>query len=499
MAHGLERGAGILLPIFSLPSPYGIGTLGQEARKFVDFLAEAGQRYWQVLPVGPTGYGDSPYQTLSLLAGNPYLIDLDQLAAEGLLHPEELEAADWGEEPDRVDYGILYRNRWTLLRLAASRFRPGGELREEWEHFRQENGDWLPDFALYMALKVQEGGAPWTQWPRPLRFREPEALEEARNRWREELHLQEFCQFQFFRQWQALREYAGSRGILLIGDMPIYAALDSADVWANPACFQLDEERRPRAVAGVPPDAFTELGQLWGNPLYDWDYMEGNGFAWWRRRMGLAARLFDVVRIDHFIGLVRYYSVPAEAEDARGGTYFPGPGRRLTEALEEAAGRTAIVAEDLGVFLPEVQELLEETGYPNMKVLEFAFDSGPDNGHLPHHYRPNCVVYGGTHDNETLAGFLDSQPDEALAYMRAYLGAAYREELPEALLRAAYASVADVAIFQAQDLLGLGAEARMNFPGRSQGNWQWRLLPGQLTEALAEKLRNLAWVYGRRR
>ncbi len=497
MAYGLQRGAGILLPIFSLPSPYGAGTLGQEAKAFVDFLAEAGQRYWQVLPVGPTGYGDSPYQTLSLLAGNPYLIDLSQLMEEGLLQRQEAESLAWGEDPARVDYGKLYENRWTLLRQAASRFRPGGALREEWEAFRRENAGWLPDFCLYMALKVQEGGAPWTEWPRPLRFREPEALEQARNQWREEIHLQEFCQFQFFRQWRSLRAYAGSRGIRLIGDMPIYAALDSADVWSRPECFQLNEERRPRAAAGVPPDAFTELGQLWGNPLYDWERMEEDGFSWWRRRMSLAARLFDVVRIDHFIGLVRYYSVPAEAEDARGGAYFPGPGRKLTAALEEAAGSTAIVAEDLGVFLPEVRALLEETGYPNMKVLEFAFAGGPDNGHLPHHYQSNCLVYGGTHDNETLAGFLEDQTDEALAYMKAYLGVSDRTELPGALLRAAYASVAEVAVFQVQDLLGLGKEARMNFPGRPQGNWQWRLLPGQLTEELGKKLRELSWVYGR--
>ncbi len=497
MAQRLERGAGILLPIFSLPSPYGVGTLGREARDFVDFLAAAGQRYWQVLPVGPTGYGDSPYQTLSLLAGNPYLLDLEQLMEEGLLQRPEVEGLEWGGRLDQVDYGLLYQNRWTLLRMAAGRFRPGGALREEWERFRQENADWLPDFCLYMALKVQEEGKPWSQWPEPLRFREEAALEEVRNQWREEIHLQEFCQFQFFRQWQGLKAYANGKGIRLMGDMPIYSAFDSADVWAYPENYQLDPQRRPRAVAGVPPDAFTELGQLWGNPLYDWERMERGGYAWWRRRMELAAQLFDVVRIDHFIGLARYYSVPAEAEDARGGTYFPGPGKRLTDALEAAAGQTAIVAEDLGVFLPEVRQLLEETGYPNMKVLEFAFDAGPDNGHLPHHYQANCVVYGGTHDNETLAGYLEDRSQEELAYMQAYLGVSERRELPEAFLRAAYASVADAAIFQAQDLLGLGKEARMNFPGRSQGNWQWRLRPGQLTGELAERLRQLAWVYGR--
>ncbi|WP_434310119.1 4-alpha-glucanotransferase [Hominifimenecus sp. rT4P-3] len=497
MSQRLQRGAGILLPIFSLPSPYGIGTLGKEAREFAVSLKKAGQKYWQVLPTGPTGYGDSPYQSFSAFAGNPYLIDLPELIKEGLLREEEAASKSWGERLEAVDYGRMYQNRRDVLYLAFTRFFPKGEQAVSYERFQFENRDWLPDYCLFAALKHALKGAPLGEWPEDLRLRRPEALQEAKRRLQSEICFQEFCQFQFFRQWEAFRKVVREQGIDLIGDLPIYASMDSADVWAHPELFQLDERRRPVAVAGVPPDAFTELGQLWGNPLYDWEQMERDHFTWWRSRMQSCARLFDAVRLDHFIGIVRYYGVPAGAEDARGGDYFPGPGRKLLEAISEEAGETKIIAEDLGVFLPEVKALLSEMGYPNMKVLEFGFDGGPDNEHAPHNYSRNCVVYGGTHDNETMAGYLDGRSDRELSYAYDYFGVSDRKALQKAMIRAAYASVADVAIFQMQDILGLGNKARMNFPGHMGGNWQWRLLPGQVTEAVWEELRNFAWLYGR--
>jgi 4-alpha-glucanotransferase len=497
MSHRLTRGAGVLLPIFSLPSPYGIGTLGKEARKFADLLKAAGQKYWQVLPVGPTGYGDSPYQSFSAFAGNPYLIDLGTLIEEELLIESEVNSRSFGERPEAVDYGLLYENRFAVLRLAFSRFHPEGEVLREREEFRWKHREWLSDYCLFMACKNALKGAPWSEWPEALRLRRPEALREASERLAEEIQFQEFCQFCFFRQWEKFRIYLKEKGISLIGDVPIYAAMDSADVWAHPEQFLLDEAKRPKAVAGVPPDAFTELGQLWGNPLYDWEWMERDGFSWWRRRMRASAQLFDVIRIDHFIGIARYYAVPAGAKDARSGSYFPGPGKKLLDVLEEEAGEAKIVAEDLGVFLPEVKALLTISGYPNMKVLEFGFDGGADNEHAPHNYVPNCVVYGGTHDNETMKGYLEGRQDWDLAYAYNYFGVSGREALRKAMVRAAYASVADAAVLQMQDILGLGNEARMNFPGHMGENWRWRLLPEQASPEVFETVRVYTGLYGR--
>ena len=497
MSHRLTRGAGVLLPIFSLPSPYGIGTLGKEARKFADLLKAAGQKYWQVLPVGPTGYGDSPYQSFSAFAGNPYLIDLGTLIEEGLLTEAEVSSRNFGERPEAVDYGLLYENRFAVLRLAFSRFRPEGEVLREREEFRRKHREWLSDYCLFMACKNALKGAPWSEWPEALRLRRPEALREASERLAEEIQFQEFCQFCFFRQWEKFRIYLKEKEISLIGDVPIYAAMDSADVWAHPEQFLLDEARRPKAVAGVPPDAFTELGQLWGNPLYDWEWMARDGFSWWRRRMRASAQLFGGIRIDHFIGIARYYAVPAGAKDARSGSYFPGPGKKLLDVLEEEAGEAKIVAEDLGVFLPEVKALLTISGYPNMKVLEFGFDGGADNEHAPHNYVPNCVVYGGTHDNETMKGYLEGRQDWDLAYAYNYFGVSDREALRKAMVRAAYASVADAAVLQMQDILGLGNEARMNFPGHMGENWRWRLLPEQASPEVFETVRVYTGLYGR--
>lgn len=493
MKAPLKRGAGILLPISSLPSPYGIGTLGKDAREFIDRLHRAGQTYWQVLPVGPTSYGDSPYQSFSAFAGNPYFIDLDTLARDGLLTARELAAIPAGR-PDRVDYGWLFETRFPLLRRAFGRF---ADRNGAFAAYCDAQRDWLDDYAFYMALKERFGHREWLQWDEDIRLRRPDAVDAWRRELAENIRFWQFCQFLFDGQWAALKTYANRAGIAIIGDIPIYAALDSADVWAAPGQFQLDETGRPTHVAGVPPDAFSATGQRWGNPLYDWAAMERDGFAWWRRRVARCARLYDVIRIDHFIGIARYYAIPAASETALMGEWREGPGKRLTDAIDQAAGDARILAEDLGVLHESVRRLLQATGYPGMKVLLFAFDSGAGNTHLPHWFDHNAAVYGGTHDNETIAGYCAGKTDEELRYLMDYLQAGRREDIPRALLRAAYQSVADAAIFQMQDILELDDTARMNTPSTIGGNWLWRLSPGQFTDELARELRRLAELYGR--
>lgn len=492
MSKALKRGAGVLLPVSSLPSPYGIGTFGKAAYAFVDWLAKAGQSYWQVLPLGPTSYGDSPYQSFSAFAGNPYFIDLDTLAEDGLLLSEELAQEKEGD-PGSVDYGRLFARRFACLRAAFRRYRDDGQC----EAFCRDNRAWLDDYALYMALKGAFQHREWLAWDEDIRFRQPQALARWRQRLAEDIRFWCFCQFQFYKQWLALKAYANRAGVSIIGDIPIYVALDSADVWAGRERFLLDSEGKPTVVAGVPPDAFSSTGQRWGNPLYDWEHMARDGFAWWRSRVANCARLYDVIRIDHFIGVARYYAIPAACETAVEGTWCVGPGEALTAALDEAVEDACILAEDLGVLHPSVQELLCKTGYPGMKVLLFAFDSGAQNTHLPHWYVHNTAVYGGTHDNETIAGYCARRGDEELRYLMQYLHVESRAEVPRALMRAAYQSVADAAIFQMQDILELGDAARMNTPSTLGGNWQWRLLPGQLSVGTAQELRRLAELYGR--
>lgn len=487
----LERGAGILLPVGSLPSRYGIGSLGAEARRFVDFLHEAGQTYWQVLPVGPTGYGDSPYQSFSAFAGNPYFIDLDQLAEQGLLTVAERDDAVLTAET--IPYEQLYATRFAVLRRAAERFSGN----ETFDAFCRREATWLDDYALYMALKLRHGECEWMRWEEPLRCRDPAALAACRRELATEIRFWQCCQFWFFEQWTALRQYANQRGVRLIGDMPIYVALDSADVWSNPELFELDEQGYPIRVAGVPPDYFSADGQRWGNPLYRYDRMAEDDFAWWRSRMAAASRLYDVVRIDHFIGMARYFAVPASCPTARGGAWQKGPGKALTDVLDQARGETRIIAEDLGVLHPSVRALRRRAGYPGMKVLLFAFESGPDNEYLPHHYEKNCVVYGGTHDNETIVSFGHRLRGESRRFLMEYLNVHRMCDLPRALLRAAYGSVADVAIFQMQDILALDDRARMNTPSTLGGNWQWRLPPERLTAELSAELRNLVRLYSR--
>ena len=492
----LERGAGILLPVTSLPSPYGIGTFGKAAYEFVDFLRAAGQKYWQVLPLGPTSYGDSPYQSFSAYAGNPYFIDLEILVEEGLLEKEYLDQFSWGGDETSVSYETIYQNRFQVLRTA---FRNSAHQEApDFRIFERENAYWLGDYCLYMACKEHFGNVSWLEWDEDIRFRRPEAVKKYEALLEEEIAFWAFCQYEFFEQWDRLRDYAAKQGIRIIGDIPIYAALDSADVWTHPKLFLLDEKLVPKFIAGVPPDAFSATGQLWGNPLYDWDAMEEEDFEWWRQRILASGRLYDALRIDHFIGITRYYAVPWGAKDSVNGIYRPGPGKKLTDVINEAAGSMRIIAEDLGIVTPEVRKLLNDNGYPGMKVIAFGFDGDPANEHLPHNYTTaNCVAYGGTHDNETLAGLFCDKSDEVLSYLFDLIGTRERSEIVEGLFRQVYGSIAAVAIFQAQDVLKLDNSARMNFPSTLGGNWEWRLRKGQLGEKEAGWLRWLAHVYNR--
>ena len=484
------------MPISSLPSPHGIGTLGAEARKFVDFLADAGQSWWQILPVGPTSYGDSPYQSFSAYAGNPYLIDLDLLCEDGLLTPAEVNAVSWGTDPARVDYSAIYNGRFPLLHLAMER---GWERdADKVKAFSEENDAWLPDYALFMALKRHFGMSAWTEWPdEDIRLRRPEAVQRYQKELADDIRLFTYIQYLFFRQWEALRAYAHEKGIGIIGDLPIYVAMDSADVWADPRAFQLDERNVPAEVAGVPPDYFTADGQLWGNPLYDWDAMKADGYSWWVRRIAGASRLYDILRIDHFRGLESYWAVPYGETTAKIGHWVKGPGMDLIGVLTEKFPNIQFIAEDLGYLTPEVRQLLADSGLPGMKIRQFAFDSRETANYLPHTYPRNCVCYAGTHDNSTLMGWKNDAAPSDIAAAREYLGLNEEEGFHWGILRGGQSSVADLFVAQMQDYLGLGAEARMNTPGILGGNWQWRMLPDQITEGLTKRIARMTSLYGR--
>ena len=479
----MNRSSGILLHISSLPSDYGIGSLGANARRFVDFLARAGQRWWQILPIGPTSYGDSPYQCCSIYAGNPYFIDLELLRDDGLLENDELNAAR-RDPRARVDYGDLFHTRYPLLRAAFGRGRErfGGDLAA----FRAEN-PWVEDYALFMALKLAHGFLPWAQWPEGIAKREPAALAEAREALREDVDFYAFLQFLFYRQWDALRDYARSKNVKIIGDLPIYVPYDAVDVWSYPELFQLDRDGTPTGVAGVPPDAFTADGQLWGNPLYRWPLHKKTGFAWWIERVKAAGRCFDAVRIDHFRGLESYWAVPWGDETARNGKWIKGPGMAFVRAIKRACPETEFIAEDLGYMTPEVLALQEGSGWPGMKILQFAFDH-PGNAYLPHNYPQNCICYTGTHDNETLRQWWEHAPDWQKQFAADYFGLNEREGLLRGIIRGGMGSVATLFVAQLQDWLELGGEARMNEPGAlNQANWTWKLdaLPG---DALADEI-----------
>ncbi|WP_302326439.1 4-alpha-glucanotransferase [Enterocloster lavalensis] len=496
----MRRESGILLSVASLPSRYGIGCFSKEAYEFVDQLKAAGQSYWQILPLGPTSYGDSPYQSFSTFAGNPYYISLEDLIDEGLLTREECEAADLGDDAGLVDYEKLYENRFPLLRKAYERSGAGND--PEFLRFKAENAWWLDDYALYMAVKARFDQAAWTQWAKDIRLRWQNALDYYRRELYFDIEFHQYLQYLFMSQWNRLKAYANSRGIRIVGDIPIYVALDSADTWASPELFQLDENNAPQAVAGCPPDGFSETGQLWGNPLYRWDYHRQTGYGWWIKRLSYCYRLYDVVRIDHFRGFDQYFSIPAGAENAVGGHWEQGPGIELFRRVKEALGDKEIIAEDLGYVTDSVRRLVAETGYPGMKVLEFAFDSrdsGCASDYLPHNYPENCVAYTGTHDNETIAGWFESIKPEEQKLARDYLCDHYTpvEELHLPFISLVMRSQARMCIIPLQDYLGLGNDCRINTPSTVGENWRWRLVPGQMSEAVTEEIGMVTRRYGR--
>ncbi len=493
------RECGILMPVSSLSSRYGIGCFSKEIYDWIDFLEKGGQRLWQILPLGPVSYGDSPYQSFSTFAGNPLYISLEELIEDDLLTREECDLAGL-EDADRgyVDYGLQFERRYQVLYLAYSRSNCGED--PEFAAFLKEHEAWIGEYALYMAVKESRGWKSWVEWEEDLRLRRPAAMEAVKEELADRIVFYEYLQYLFFTQWTKVRAYANEHDVRIIGDIPIYVALDSADVWMHPEQFVLDEDLMPTAVAGCSPDAFSATGQLWGNPLYDWDYMKKDGYSWWIRRISQCELLYDAVRIDHFRGFDEYYSIPAEDEDARNGHWETGPGIAFFRLIEEHLNGLEIIAEDLGFMTDTVRQLVADSGYPNMKVLQFAFGSDCNNEYLPYNYEKNCIVYTGTHDNETLMQHLEQAPDHERWYIAYFLGLDMAEpwKLCEELIRAAYACCAKYCIIPLQDFLYLGADARMNFPSTIGGiNWRWRVFPERLDEGLAHRMRHLSGLYGR--
>ena len=483
------RKSGILLPIFSLPSPYGIGCFSDNAKKFIDFLSGSGQSLWQILPLGPTSFGDSPYQSPSAFAGNPYFIDLDTLCADGLLTEQECENyKNQCPLSDRVDYGFLYSTRNKILKNAFERFVPDSE----YEKFIYDEREWLDDFAQFMAIKDYYGGKSVYEWDEPIRKRNAQALTSLINELSQEIAYHKFLQYEFMKQWLDIKEYANRRGIQIIGDMPIYTALDSAESWATPELFEFDESIRPTVVSGCPPDSFSPDGQLWGNPVYRWDYHRSQGFDWWIRRMNRNLKLYDIVRIDHFRGFESYYAIPYGAENAKDGKWYEGIGTELFDALKENCPGLNIIAEDLGFITDGVRKLLHDTGFPGMKVLQFAFDLRDESDYLPHNYQRNSVVYTGTHDNSTTLGWANSVNESELDYAREYMGC---NNVCDGLVRLAMSSVSDTCIIPLQDYLRLDDSARLNTPSTLGNNWRWRMqIP---TQEVEKRIHRLTSIYGR--
>ncbi len=480
--------------ITSLPSPYGTGTFGKQAENFVDWLISAGQEYWQVLPIGPTGYGDSPYQSFSTFAGNPLLIDLDDLVGAGLLTSAMCEAADYGADPSFVDYEKVSRTKMELLKKAYLKFDPN----TAYNAFVEAEKDWLEDYALFMAIKEENRNVSWLEWSDELRLRKPEALKAAGERLAKETGLWKFVQFTFYTQWERLKGYANKNGIKIIGDIPIYVAPDSSDIWANTGLYETDPDCRPKRVAGVPPDYFSATGQLWGNPLYDWDAMKADGYAWWIRRIEKAARLYDIVRIDHFRAFDTYWAIPAGETTAINGKWEQGPGMDLWNTVKDKLGDVNIIAEDLGDIFDSVKELLKASGFPGMRVLQFGFNpNSDDNDHLPHRYPQNSVCYTGTHDNSTALGWYKSADKQSQMMCRKYLKPLLFEKINKAMIRELYKSQAGIAIVPMQDIIGLDDSARMNIPSTLGGNWKWRAQQKHFTEKSAAYMRDLARTYYR--
>ena len=488
------RASGVILPIFSLPSNYGIGTLGKEAYNFVDFLSKAKQKYWQMLPVGPTSYGDSPYQSFSTFAGNPYFIDLDKLKEDGLLENKDIESFNYGDNENYIDYAAIYESRFKVLKIAYENgcIRYANKIKE----FKEENAEWVLDYALFMALKDHFGGVAWKKWQQGIKLRDPESMEEYSELLKNNIELYVFIQFLFYKQLEELKSYANERGIKIIGDIPIYVAEDSADTWANPQFFMLDENLNPKKVAGCPPDAFSVDGQLWGNPIYDWEALEKDEYKWWTLRVKATMKSFDVIRIDHFRGFESYWAVPYGEPTAVNGTWEKGPGIKVFNAIKSEVGDVDIIAEDLGFITDEVRQLLKDTAYPGMKILQFAFDPSGESEYLPHNYDKNVVVYTGTHDNDTIKGWFNSASEEEREFCRKYTG--MKDENDNwAIIRVMMGSPANTAIMQMQDLLNLGSESRINIPSTLGINWKWRMSKEDLRDELIEKLAELTKIYGR--
>lgn len=496
-----ERRCGILLPVSSLPSRYGIGCFSKEAYEFVDQLYEAGQSYWQILPLGPTSYGDSPYQSFSTFAGNPYFISLEDLIKEGVLTQAECEEADFGDKETDIDYAKIYKSRFLLLRKAYDR--SGIEENQDFIRFCGEQASWLSDYALFMAIKEGEfGGRSFTEWPEDIRLKRQSAADEYSKKLCKDIEFQKYMQFKFYEQWTKLKSYANEKGIKIIGDIPIYVSMDSSDVWSNPGLFQLDESLRPIGVAGCPPDAFSASGQLWGNPLYNWDVHKKTRYSWWIKRIQHCFKMYDVLRIDHFRGFDEYYAIPFGEDTAKNGRWEAGPGMDLFNEVYKELGEQQIIVEDLGYVTDTVKQLVKDSGYPNMRVLEFAFDSrdtGSASDYLPHNYPQNCVVYTGTHDNETLLSwFKNITPDErgmVRKYVNNYSNSV--EDVCMSLIRLSLGSVARLCVVPMQDYLLLDDKARMNKPSTIGTNWRWRLKKGQFDVKLQMELRDMAKTYGR--
>ena len=498
------------MPVASLPSKYGIGCFSRQAYAFVDFLKEAGQSYWQILPLGETGYGDSPYQSFSTFAGNPYFIDIEELIEEGFISEQDADAADFGDDPGRVDYGRLYQQRYPLLRKAYENSPyasvTGGDTQDEdaaakrrqFGQFCEKNADWLPDYALFSALKRRMDGRSFIEWDEDVRLRKPEAIRYWQEELKDDIRFIEFLQFLFSKQWTALKGYANSQGIKIIGDIPIYVAFDSADTWSHPELFDLDEKGYPVAVAGCPPDAFSSTGQLWGNPLYRWDYHRQTGYAWWLKRLSFCFELYDVVRIDHFRGFDAFYAIPYGDTTAEFGKWRQGPGSDFFDTVKEKLGERQIIAEDLGYLTQSVIDMVKRTGYPGMKVLQFAFDSREESDYLPHNYIRNCVVYTGTHDNETTRGWYADLKGADREYATKYVNVGSEESAAWDFIRTAFMTVGDTVIIPMQDYLNLDNSARINHPSTLGGNWQWRMLPGAADTKLAARMADLADIYRRR-
>ena len=492
------RREGILMPISGIPSAYGIGTFGRESYAFVDFLEKAGQKLWQILPLGPTGYGDSPYQSFSTFAGNPYYIDLELLIRDGYLTKEECDSYDFGDNACSIDYEKIYLSRFKVLRQARNRAEEKGLFRrQDYLDFVEANSYWLEDYALYMAVKNAFGGVCFLEWDEDIRLRKKKAIAKYRQELAEEIDFYKFQQYLFSTQWKALKQYANKKGIEIVGDIPIYVAFDSADTWANPKLFQLDEKGMPIGVAGCPPDVFAVTGQLWGNPLYNWKYHKKTDYEWWVKRIAYCYELYDIVRIDHFRGFESYWFVPYGDPTAENGHWEKGPGYDFFRTLKKKLGKMKVIAEDLGFLTDDVVKLVKKTGYPGMKILQFAFDAGNDSEYLPHNYDKNCVVYTGTHDNDTTVNWLKHMPARDIQFALKYLNVTSRKDLPWACIRAAVASSADTAVIPMQDYLELGGEARINVPSTVGTNWKWRMEKDALTRDLAKKIRKMAKLYGR--